>query len=524
MRVLEVSNCRAWLVETKGMIAPYITVSHCWGLKPVIRLVTFNLEIMKRDIPWTSLSKTFKDAIMVTWKLGFRYLWIDALWILQTSVEDWEYHASRMAQIYSNSQLTISASSGVDGTKGCFSSRLEEPYVLHSFDSREIRNPVLWMPKQLEGRDRDGCLKNFTVRLKTPHGLYQNQRLKEPLLKRAWVFQEQILSPRIIHFASGELHFECKSHVACECSGWSLRSNSYQWETRWRKAHTRHLGQGMKSYNTSDIEKIAQKRSEFEAYRALIETYTELDITAELDRLPALSGITFGRKDEYLAGMWRSLLIESLHWYPVSKSLGGIMARRTYDYRAPTWSWASIEAPIRHVEKDFCRTKFGVNYVAKIIDASATPEGLDPRGRVTGGYLRIQGPMGEARVTAIGIIEREGSPAEQMQKTMARIRPDDVDPSFSYRERNKDLCTYAKLRRDNMEGRCYLDLPLALCRREPAEVVVGQEVTCLVISSTTIMVLKPVPETPGSYTRVGPFQPKGDGWRFDNNRESIFII
>jgi hypothetical protein len=524
MRILEVSNYRVKLIEAGGIIAPYCTLSHCWGRVPIIRLVKSNIEVMKIGIPWTSLSKVFQDAIMVAWRLGFRYLWIDALCILQDSVGDWEFHASRMAQIYSNSQLTISASSGADGSKGLFASRLNEPFVLHSSDSREIRNPLLWMPRKLEGTDREGCFKEFAVRLKPPHGLYQHRRPKEPLLKRAWVFQEQILSPRIIHFASGELFFECKSHLVCECSGWHLRSESYQWETRWRKAHTFLLGQKMKSSEASDTASTTRKRNEFEAYCALIETFTELEITAELDRLPALSGITFGRNDEYLAGMWRSLLVESLHWYPVSQSLPGIMARRTFDYRAPTWSWASTEAPIRHMEKDFSKTKFSARCVAQVVDASATPVGQDPRGRINSGYLRIQGPMGEARVTAIGTCERYGSAQEKTQKDFARIMSPDVDQDLSFRERIQDHCTYATLQRDGQEGRCYLDLPLCLCRTKPAEVVVGQEVSCLVISSTTVMVLKAVPKTPGSYTRVGIFCPANEGWRFEEGRNSIFII
>jgi hypothetical protein len=132
--------------------------------------------------------------------------------------------------------------------------------------------------------------------------------------------------------------------------------------------------------------------------------------------------------------------------------------------------------------------------------------------------------MGEARVTEIGICEREGSHAEEMQKKLAQIKLDAIDPSLSRQDSSRDLCTYATLQRDGKEGRCYLDVPLALCRIEPAEVAVGEELTCLVISSSTIMVLKPVPNTPSTYTRVGLFQPKESGWWFENDRNSIFII
>lgn len=523
-RVLEVSNYRARLVESKGMIAPYLTLSHCWGSMPVIRLVKDNLDAMKRGIPWTSLSKTFQDAIMLTWKLGFRYVWIDSLCIIQDSKEDWEYHASKMAQIYSNSQLTISASSGADGFHGLFSSRLQEPYILQYFESRPIRDPQLWRPKLLEGKDRDGCEKKFEVRLKPPHGLYKDRRPREPLLKRAWVLQEQILSPRIVHFASGELYFECTSHLTCECSGWSLRSKSHQWETRWRKAYAVLLGRDAMVPKKHFTPETRKKIFDFEAYRGLIETYTELDITEELDRLPALSGITFGRKDEYLAGMWRSMLIESLHWYPVSKSLRGNMARRPCQYRAPTWSWASVEAPIRHTIKDFYKTKHSATCVAEIIDASVTLVGVDPRGRVNDGYLKIWGPTREAQVTAIGVCEREGSQMEKFEKTAAQISPGAIDPSLSYRGRTEDLGTFATLQSGGLEDRCYLDIPLALCRSEPAEVVVGQQLTCLMISSGMSLVLKAVPGTPKCYTRVGLFQPKTKGWGFVASKTNIMVI
>jgi hypothetical protein len=260
-----------------------------------------------------------------------------------------------------------------------------------------------------------------------------------------------------------------------------------------------------------------KKIFDFEAYRGLVETYTELDITMELDRLPALSGITFGRKDEYLAGMWRSILVESLRWYPVSKSLRGVLARRPSEYRAPTWSWASVEAPILHAVKDFYKTKHSATCVARVIDASITPVGVNPRGRVSDGFLRLQGPMVEVRVADIGICERQGSQREQFEKSAAKISPKAIDPSLSYRGKMVDLVTYATLRAGHLEDRCYLDIPLALCRSEPAEVVVGQRLLCIIISSKMAMVLKPVPQTTGStatYTRVGLFKPKTEGWQF----------
>ncbi|CAN9473440.1 unnamed protein product [Alternaria alternata] len=498
-RVLDISNKRAKVVETHGMRAQYVSLSHCWGRKPIIRLLSSNIDQLKNGIPWYSLSKTFQDSIIVAWKLGFRYIWIDALCILQDSFADWEYHASRMAQIFTDSQLTISASSSADGAGGCFSSRPNDPWTLHS-TSRQIRNPNLWLPYMQTGRDREGCLKTFDIRLKTPHGLYNRRQPKEPLLKRAWVFQEQILSSRNVHFASGELYFECKSYVACECSGWIARSLSHDWETRWRKSHAILSGQlhfplpAAEIYNRHrDLPKpkpIPRRAAEFEAYSALIESYTALDITNVHDRLPALSGITSSRKDTYLAGLWRSILLESLHWYPVSAALTGrkaSMAYRPERYRAPTWSWASIESPVQFVETNFHFSNSPTKPMARILEASVTPEGLDPRGRVKDGVLKLVAPGAGAVVKALVMKERDELWNEKMAKMRMEIEPDAFEPSLKAKLRGeREVVTYAVLTmataeegnnsapgqgvdRQVTDVECSLDVPLCLAKSEPAE-------------------------------------------------------
>lgn len=45
---------------------------------------------MMDNIDMDELPKTFQDAIVITRRLGARYLWIDSLYIIQDSVEDWK--------------------------------------------------------------------------------------------------------------------------------------------------------------------------------------------------------------------------------------------------------------------------------------------------------------------------------------------------------------------------------------------------------------------------------------------------
>jgi len=51
---------------------------------------------MKRQIPYRKLCQNFKDAITVTRHLGFQYIWIDSLCIIQDSFDDWDKESAQM--------------------------------------------------------------------------------------------------------------------------------------------------------------------------------------------------------------------------------------------------------------------------------------------------------------------------------------------------------------------------------------------------------------------------------------------
>jgi hypothetical protein len=60
----------------------YLTLSHCWGGATILRLLESNTELFFRSIPTEQLPKTFNDAITITRRLGYRYLWIDSICIV----------------------------------------------------------------------------------------------------------------------------------------------------------------------------------------------------------------------------------------------------------------------------------------------------------------------------------------------------------------------------------------------------------------------------------------------------------
>ena len=61
----------------------YLALSHSWGANPTLRTTLDTLEKLKKGISLEKLPRTFQDAIHITRRLGFRYLWIDSLCIIQ---------------------------------------------------------------------------------------------------------------------------------------------------------------------------------------------------------------------------------------------------------------------------------------------------------------------------------------------------------------------------------------------------------------------------------------------------------
>lgn len=81
-----------------------------------------------------------------------------------------------------------------------------------------------------------------------------------------------------------------------------------------------------------------------------------------------------------MAGMWRESLIEQLLWHcpedPGKKS-------RRPEWRAPTWSWASVDAEVQYFESE------DRNEYVRVVDAWTRPSGPDPYGAVADGELTL---------------------------------------------------------------------------------------------------------------------------------------
>ena len=98
------------LFLTQGGLGEWICLSHCWGSQWHFVLDSGTMKEMLAAISPNSIPPKFRDAITTTRKLGYRYLWIDSLCIIQDSYDDWVSESNRMQSYYKDSVLTIAAS------------------------------------------------------------------------------------------------------------------------------------------------------------------------------------------------------------------------------------------------------------------------------------------------------------------------------------------------------------------------------------------------------------------------------
>jgi hypothetical protein len=101
-RVIDVgkSDKGVCLYETKGEKSHYVALSYRWGDANMTLTTNATLSEHLHYIDVGTLCTTIRDAIHVTREIGFRYLWVDSLCIIQDSEEDWEREALRMGEVY----------------------------------------------------------------------------------------------------------------------------------------------------------------------------------------------------------------------------------------------------------------------------------------------------------------------------------------------------------------------------------------------------------------------------------------
>jgi hypothetical protein len=319
-----------------------------------------------------------------------------------------------MAEVYGNAWCNIAATHAPDGRTGLFSSR----------------EPTKLLPTFLKAPDHNNSepIDHLCVVLSRWHDNIDNA----PLNQRCWVTQERFLSPRILHFARGEIFFECQRGRASE--------SFFEGEP------TAILSDGLdeNGYALSTVARVSTIKASLQraikAWCWQVKRYSSGRLTKRTDKLIAISGIAkvfqgFFKGSEYLAGLWKHDLVKQLAWIRI---LGPFVPEApSATYVAPSWSWAAVEGTCLPSWVSFNNPQ----PLVEVIDAKVQLESDNTFGQVRDGLIRLRCHLLKGRLDN----------GNYVVNTLDHIQLDTVEPveSFSF---NPDL--NLKLRSQDLELYC----------------------------------------------------------------------
>lgn len=350
------TNWNLRVVSQDGLLEPdasYMTLSYRWGSNPTLLLLSSNIDTFRSGSPICNLPLTFREFITVARRFSIRYVWIDALCIIQDSIADWEAEAPTMRYVYANSACNIAASASYDPEGGLFRDR--DP---------ESLKPICVSATLFSGKPQDYYL------LDKHH---RNREIRYgPLNKRGWVYQEILLAPRVLYFSVHKVLWECFADDGCEFKALTgINFPTSNTKIRWAAL--------VASLNSKKGQMSIKHAKQ---WMTVVEEYSKCVFTRPSDKLFAFSGIAklfqHSAQDVYIAGLWKSRLVETMDWY-VDRPQPLISSKS----RAPSWSWASLDGPVRTGPSVFGK------YVVEVLDVQFIP-GADPTADVSNAYVKLK--------------------------------------------------------------------------------------------------------------------------------------
>ncbi|RYN31162.1 hypothetical protein AA0115_g4709 [Alternaria tenuissima] len=352
------------LIQTadESMSGPYVTLSHCSGKSQFIQLNKNTSASLRSGVSIEVMPKTFREAILTTRRFGTRYIWIDSMCIQQVWMHMGEDCSRRWLTEHNEKD---DQSDWFHEAELCVADIDES----RSHIQCDIHNYFFW------SHNIPGCIIN----------------------KRAWVVQERLLAPRVLCFGHSQLLWECMEHDASE-----------SYPNRLPDFFQKQVFTNFKALDADTyIRKIEAQGRQVDGnvacyviWNKIISAYSETLLTVATDKLIALSGIAKRMRptvnnDTYVAGIWRKHLESALLWLiKTHEKIDGSPSCRPTPYRAPTWSWASVDGVM---VTEAVRSKS--EWAIEVVDHHLKYATNDTTGVVTGGWLDLQGALKPLGVT-----------------------------------------------------------------------------------------------------------------------------
>ncbi|KAK4065516.1 hypothetical protein Trihar35433_7636 [Trichoderma harzianum] len=331
---------------------PYATVSYVWGNIRDHRTTLSNIQdrLKSGGLAATidALPVALKQSIELIENLGIRYIWIDSLCIIQDSSHSWNLNSRTMHLIYGNSTLTICAADGASAEVGLRA--IDKNHSVEQNIGQVAPDVHLVLHQSPESNIEDSVWN-----------------------RRAWTFQERLLSRRCLIFTKGQVYFQCRSTGMSEDifvdktgQGWSLDLTGAPLQT---------------------LTQLRQRALWF--YANCVSLYTKRELYEPFDILAAFNGMckliegtlrspfTFGLPTSHFdfALLWQPVGKSSLLEKPISKD------EKYQNMKFPSWSWCGWKSE-------------GVLYNRQMIEGCLSDTGMERHSEfgTMPGQKRIEAP------------------------------------------------------------------------------------------------------------------------------------
>ncbi|KAF2160018.1 hypothetical protein M409DRAFT_29625 [Zasmidium cellare ATCC 36951] len=295
--------------------SPYVALSYCWGGYKGIMLTRSCIEAFRQGINENKLPQTYKDAIWLARKLNVRYLWIDALCIVQDDGEEWAVECSKMKDVYRNALLTIAASNAVSATCGFLGDRED-----HETARPRCGSITHWDKTVSFYLEPPGS----RVEIGNLHHVRYGKLRAQPLASRGWAVQERLLSRRVVHFTLTGMIWQCVEATRTE--------------------------DGLRGRPQKCVASIGRSDA-WRAWLKIVQDYSACRLSKPSDRLPAIAGVSNAlsatTRDAIIFGHWEKNMVLTLLWERSHEAQQALLGNgRNPSYLAPSWSWASMVSPV----------------------------------------------------------------------------------------------------------------------------------------------------------------------------------
>jgi Heterokaryon incompatibility protein (HET) len=298
----------------------YLALSYVWGRIQTLQLLKHNrTELVTSGSLCGRIDEiptVVRDAITFTKDMGYKFLWVDTLCICQDDAETKERQIAGMNTVYARATMTLVALEGLDASYGLCG---VHPYEMPRYQPME---------------------KMHQLRMMTIMPPISESLERSVWRSRAWTFQEEQFSRRILFFTKYQVYFRCQSSTYCEdrfedC----LNVEDGYVEGAFQDGLLHHPQPGAHLSTTAN-----------RIWMRMVEDYSKRSFSRDSDRYDAFAGVESQLKQDSfhypcILGMPVRHLARELYWHHLGNPASQQRELRRIS-SFPSWSWCGWEGGI----------------------------------------------------------------------------------------------------------------------------------------------------------------------------------